>query len=241
MPRVDRLHAAVTRCLAGVIQRHSGTKVYIEQTIRALSRVVNNQVEHARMDRVFDQNGITTFIDVAIGTPFSSSPGLIAAASARPGEMAKRAEDFERYPHINLVRFVLETTGRPGHHAKKFISSLMKDADHPSLAIRHMVSRPERTAQRLQATTLRSLSQPFFSTHVWWQYAASEWQTWWSSSWQTTPRWLATLGAEHDAQSPGSDQHVSNQSSLTTRCRHSLARTASPSPQQAYIPSRSPL
>ena len=88
------------------------------------------------MDFVFDK--ITTYIDVAIVTPFSPSPGLIAATSARPGHMAMRAEKikFERYPHINLVPFILETTGRPGYHAKKFISTLMKDADNPSLAIR---------------------------------------------------------------------------------------------------------
>ena len=74
----------------------------------------------------------------AIVTTFSSKPTLIAAASTRPGHMAKRAEKvkFDRYPHTNLVPFILETTGRPGHHAKKFISSLMKDADNPSLAIR---------------------------------------------------------------------------------------------------------
>ena len=59
---VDRRHAAVARCLADVIQTHSGTKVFIQQTIPGLSRVVNHQVEHARMDLVFDQNGSTTYI-----------------------------------------------------------------------------------------------------------------------------------------------------------------------------------
>ena len=99
---------------------------------------MNGQVEHARMDLVFDHNGSTTYLDVANGTPFSSSPALIAAASTRPGHMAKRAEKvkFDRYPHVNLVPFILETTGRRGHHAKKFISNLMKDADNPPLAIR---------------------------------------------------------------------------------------------------------
>ena len=52
--------------------------------------------------------------------------------------MAKRAEKnkFDRYPHINLVPFILETTGRPSPHARKFISYLMRDADNPLLAIR---------------------------------------------------------------------------------------------------------
>ena len=74
--------------------------------------------EHARMDLVFDPKGTTASLGVAIVTPFSASPALIAAASTRPGHMAKRAG------------------GRPGYHAKKFVSNLMKDADNPSLAIR---------------------------------------------------------------------------------------------------------
>ena len=57
---VDRRHAAVARCLADVIHPHSGTKVYIEQAVPALTKMVNGQVEHARMDLVFDHNGFTT-------------------------------------------------------------------------------------------------------------------------------------------------------------------------------------
>ena len=85
--------------------------MYIEQAIPPLTRVVNGQVERARMDLVFDQNGSTMFLDVAINSPFSSSPALIAAASKRPGDMAKRAEKvkFDRYPHVNFVPFILET------------------------------------------------------------------------------------------------------------------------------------
>ena len=45
-------------------------------------------------------------------------------------------DNFDRYLHINLVPFILETTGRPGPHARKFISNLVKDADNPPLAIR---------------------------------------------------------------------------------------------------------
>ena len=50
---VDRRHATVGRCLADVIQSHSGAKVFIEQEVPALTRVVNGQTEHARMDLVF--------------------------------------------------------------------------------------------------------------------------------------------------------------------------------------------
>ena len=129
MAGVDRRHAAMARCFADVI-RHT-------MAVPALTRMVNGQVEHARMDLVFDHNGCTTYLDVAIVSPFSSCPALIAAASTRPGHMAKRAEKvkFEKYPHVNLVPFILETTGRPGHHAKKSISNFMKDADNPPLAI----------------------------------------------------------------------------------------------------------
>ena len=84
------------------------------------------------MDLVFDHTGFTTYLDVA------TSPALTAAASTRPGHTAKRAENvkFDRYPHVNLVPFILETGGRPGNHAKKFISNLMRDADNSPLAIR---------------------------------------------------------------------------------------------------------
>ena len=47
---VDRRHAAVARCLADVIQSHSGAKVFVEQEVPALTRVVHGQTEHARMD-----------------------------------------------------------------------------------------------------------------------------------------------------------------------------------------------
>ena len=63
---------------------------------------------------------------------------LVSAARTKPGLMAKRAEKnkFDRYPHINLVAFTLETTGRPGPHARTFISFLMRDADNPPQATR---------------------------------------------------------------------------------------------------------
>ena len=70
--------------------------------------------------------------------PFSCNPSLVSAASTKPGLMAKRAEKtkFDRYPHINLVPFILETTGRPGPHARKFTNYLLRDADNPPIAVR---------------------------------------------------------------------------------------------------------
>ena len=90
------------------------------------------------MDIVFDLHGRTHYIDTAVVTPFSFSAGLIATASTRPGYMAKREEkrNFDRYPRINLVPFILKTTGRPGYHALKFIKYLFSDTDHPPTAIR---------------------------------------------------------------------------------------------------------
>ena len=96
---VDRQHAAVAGCLADVTHSHSGTKVYIEQPIPALTRAVSGQIEHARMYLVFDQNDTTTYLDVAIVCPFSTSPAFIAAASTRPGHVDGGAEKvkIDRY------------------------------------------------------------------------------------------------------------------------------------------------
>ena len=135
---VDRRHAALARGLADVIQSHSGVKVFIELEVPARTRVVNGQTEHARMDLVFNLNGSVSYLDVSIVAPFSCSPSLVSAASTKPGLIAKRAEKskFDMYPHINLVPFILETTGRPGSHAMKFIDYLLRDADNPPIAVR---------------------------------------------------------------------------------------------------------
>ena len=98
----------------------------------------NGQTELARMDIVVALRGITYYIDTAIVTSFSSNVNLMTAASARPSYMAKREEKkkSDRYPRINLVPFILESTGRPGYHAQKFIKHLYDDTDHPPTAIR---------------------------------------------------------------------------------------------------------
>ena len=132
------------------------TKVFIAQQVPALIRVVNGQHEHARMDLVFNFKGSVTYLDVSIVASFSCNPSLVSAASTQPGHMAKRAGKgkFDRYPHIELVPFMLETTGRPGPHARKFISNLMRDADSRPLAIRDLVSYPKCAPEcHLQTTT----------------------------------------------------------------------------------------
>ena len=80
---VDRRHAAMARCLADIIHSHSGVKVFIEQEVPALTRVVNGQTEHARMDLVFNLNGSITYLDVSIVAPFSCNPSLVSAASTK--------------------------------------------------------------------------------------------------------------------------------------------------------------
>ena len=82
---VDRRHAAMGRSLADVIQSDSGVKVFIEQEVPALTRVVNGQTGHSRIDLVFNLNGSVTYMDVSIVAPFSCSPSLVSAASTKPG------------------------------------------------------------------------------------------------------------------------------------------------------------
>ena len=88
------------------------------------------------MDIVVEQRGSTYYIDTAIVTPFPPILGLISAASGRPGYTAKREKKkkFDRHPRMNLVPFILETTGRPGYHAPKFINALYSDTEHPPTA-----------------------------------------------------------------------------------------------------------
>ena len=137
---VDQRYSALARCLADLVTTHTGAKVHLEQTIPGLpcEPHLEAQPEGARMDIVFNLHGQRYYIDTAAVTPFSSSPALIATASTRPGYMAKREDKkkFDRYPRINLVPFILETTGRPGYHAQKLIKLLFSDTDHPPTAIR---------------------------------------------------------------------------------------------------------
>ena len=99
------------------------------------------------MDLIFDQNDIITFIDVAIVTPFSS-PALIAAASTRPGHMAKRAGKIKFDPDPGDYR--PPWISRQEVHQQPHETCRQPFPRHP----RHVVSRPERTSQRhLQITT----------------------------------------------------------------------------------------
>ena len=153
---VAQRHSALAKCLAELITTHTGTKAFIEQSIPGLAQSTQpGQTERARMDIVVELRGSTYYIDTAIVTPFSSNAGLTLAASARPGYMAKREEKkkFDRYPRINLVPYIPESTGRPGYHARKFIKHLYDDTDHPPTAIRDAWA-------AIQTTLHNSISKP---------------------------------------------------------------------------------
>ena len=91
---VDQRHSALARCLADLITTHTGVKVHLEQTIPEIPRQPRRgaQPEGARMEIVFNLHGQIYYIDTAVVTPFSANTGLMSAASARPGNMAKREE-----------------------------------------------------------------------------------------------------------------------------------------------------
>ena len=136
---MDQRHSALARCLADFITTYTGVKAHMEQSVPGFTHTnQNGQIELARMDIVVALRGITCYIDTAIVSPFSSNVSFMTAASARLGHMATREEKkkFDRYPRINLAPFILESTGRPRYHARKFIKFLYDDADHPPTAIR---------------------------------------------------------------------------------------------------------
>ena len=92
-------------CLADIIHSHSGVKVFIEQEVLALTRVVNGQTEHARMDLVFNLHGFNHVFGRLYSCSLLLQSVLVSAASTKPGLMAKRAEKtkFDRYPHTSIL------------------------------------------------------------------------------------------------------------------------------------------
>ena len=86
--------------------------------------------------------------------PWSQQPAQDQDSWPQKAEKNK----FDRYPHVNLVPFILETTGRPGPHARKFISYLMRDADNPPPAIRDTWSAVQRVLH--SAISKRQLTPP---------------------------------------------------------------------------------
>ena len=124
---VDRRHAALARCLADVIQSHSGVKVFIEQEVPALTRVVNEQTEHARMDLVFNLNGSVMYLDVSIVAPFSCTPFLVSAASTKPGHRPRerrRANLTGTHTSISFLSFLRPLAHMPGNSLTTYCEML---------------------------------------------------------------------------------------------------------------------
>ena len=146
---VDRRHAAMARCLADIIHSHSGVKVFIEQEVPALTRVVNGQTEHARMDLVFNLDGSITYLDVSIVAPFSCNPSLVSAASTKPGLWPKE------WKRTNLTGI---------HTSTSFLSS-----SRPQVGLAHMpgnslaTSCEMLTTHQLRSETLGPPSKVFFT------------------------------------------------------------------------------
>ena len=74
LEEVGRRHAALARCLTDIIQSHSGVKVFIEQEVPSLTRVVNGQTEHARMDH----DGQVAWTTLMERDPHSKSHSVLA-------------------------------------------------------------------------------------------------------------------------------------------------------------------
>ena len=106
------------------------------------------------MDLVFNLHGSITYLDVSIVAPFSCNPSLVSGCQHKTRALWPREAEktkFDRYPHINLVPFIL----RPGPHARKFFNFLLRDADNPPIAVRDTWSAIQECSPQchLQTTT----------------------------------------------------------------------------------------
>ena len=61
-------------------------------------------------------------------------------------------------PASTLIPFILETTGRPGYHAQKFIEYLYSDTDHPPTAIREAWAAIQTTLHNSISKQLRAVT-----------------------------------------------------------------------------------
>ena len=96
-----------------VIQSHNGAKVFIEQDV-LLSPVLST-------DRL-NTHGWILSLTLTVRSHIWMCPLLLPSLaicpwSQQPGQNQDLWNKFDRYPHINLVPFILETTGRSGPHA----------------------------------------------------------------------------------------------------------------------------
>ena len=153
---VDRRHAALARCLADIIHSHSGVKVFIEQEVPALTRVVNGQTEHARMDLVFNLNGSVTYLDASIVAPFSCNPSLVSAVSTKPGLMAKRVEHSTGIHTSIWSRSFLRQQAVLAHTPENSSGTSCETLTTSTSNQGHLVHHPERAPQCHLQTTAHS-------------------------------------------------------------------------------------
>ena len=85
--------------------RTVGVKVFIEQEVLALTRDVNGQTEHARMDLVFYLDGSVTYLDVSIVAPFSCNPvpGVCCQHKTRPYGQESGEDQVRQVPHTSIL------------------------------------------------------------------------------------------------------------------------------------------
>ena len=153
---VDRRHAALGRCFADVIQSHSGAKVIIEQEVPALTRVVNGQTEHARMDLVFNLNGSVTYVDVSIVAPFSCNPSVVSAASTKPRTCGQKERKRTNLTYIHTSTSSLSSSRPQVGLAHMPGNSKATSCEMPTTSASHqgyLVSHPKCPPQCLLQTT----------------------------------------------------------------------------------------
>ena len=122
-----------------IIHSHSGVKrIHRTRRFLLLTRVVNGQTEHARMDLV-----LTSTVQSRIWMSLS----LLLSLAVRPWFLLP-AQNQDIWPRerrrANLTgtrtsisfRSFLRSTGGPGPHARKFINYFLRDADNPPTAVR---------------------------------------------------------------------------------------------------------
>ena len=110
---VDRRHAAEGRCFADVKQSHSGAKVFIEQEVPALKRVVNGRVSMAW----------TSFSTSTVQSHIWMSQMLLLSPAIRPWSL-QPAPDQDLWPKEPKRANVTDT-----HTSTSFPSSSRPQAD----------------------------------------------------------------------------------------------------------------
>ena len=155
-----------------MIHSHNGTRVHIEQAVPALTRMVNGQVGHARMDRVFNHNGFTTHFDVAIVSPLLQQPrhSLQQPAPAQvswPRELRRsNLTDIHTSTLSRLSCRPLDAPWTPSQkvHQQPHAGCRQFTTYHP----RGLVSHPECPPQRHLQTTTHSHSHVTLGSYFPW-------------------------------------------------------------------------